>query len=149
VEVPTHIAGVLDFASGPVGTIITSFDVPAKNNLPNIEIYGTGGTMRVPDPNGFADSDILINAPDDKEWRPISSPFGYAENSRGLGLADMSRAIVSGRPHRANGSLAYHVQDIMHAIHEASESGAHIELKTDMVRPDPLPEKLTFGQVPE
>src|SRR5207247_6833345 len=27
VEIPTHVVGILDFASGPVATIITSFDV--------------------------------------------------------------------------------------------------------------------------
>jgi predicted dehydrogenase len=149
VEVPTHVAGLLDFASGPVGTIITTFDVPGKHHLPNIEIYGTAGSMRVTDPNTFGDENILLNAPGEKEWRSIPSPFGYAENSRGIGLADMSRAILSGRPHRANGSVAFHVLDILHAVHESSDSGAHIELTTTMVRPDPLPENLTFGQLPD
>src|SRR5690606_27251254 len=44
VEVPTHVAGLLDFAAGPIGTIITTFDVQASN-LPWIEIYGTAGTF--------------------------------------------------------------------------------------------------------
>jgi predicted dehydrogenase len=148
VETPSHIAGVLDFASGPVGTIITSFDVPGGNHLPNIEIYGTGGTMRVPDPNEF-DGELLVKRAGEKEWNAIPSSFGYAENSRGLGLAEMAQAIASGRPHRANGRTAYHVLDIMHAIHEASERGTHIELETCMVRPEPFPENLAFGQVPE
>jgi predicted dehydrogenase len=147
VEIPTHIAGVLDFVSGPVGTIITSFDVPGRNHLPNMEIYGTGGSMRVPDPNEF-DGELLISEAGKKDWRVMPSPFGYAENSRGIGLAEMAQGIVSGRPHRANGQLASHVLDIMHAIHDASERGAHIDLKTDMVRPDPLPENLQFGQLP-
>ncbi len=148
VEIPSHIAGVLDFASGPVGTIITSFDVPGGNHLPNIEIYGTGGTMRVPDPNEF-DGELLVRLAGEKEWNAIPSSFGYAENSRGLGLAEMAQAIASGRPHRANGRTAFHVLDIMHAIHEASERGTHIELETGMVRPEPFPENLAFGQVPE
>ena len=141
VEIPSHITGVLDFASGPVGTLITSFDVPGGHHLPNLEIYGTEGTMRVPDPNNF-EGELLLSKPGDKEWTIVPSPFGYAENSRGLGLADMSRAIVTGRPHRANGQTAYHVLDIM----QASAQGMHIELKSTMVRPDPLPDP--FGQVP-
>ncbi|HEU5369624.1 MAG TPA: Gfo/Idh/MocA family oxidoreductase, partial [Ktedonobacterales bacterium] len=52
VETPTHIAGVLDFASGVIGTIITSFDV-WSSRLPRIEIYGTRGSLGVPDPNTF------------------------------------------------------------------------------------------------
>ncbi len=39
VEAATHVAGVMDFASGAVGTIITTFDVWFAN-LPRIEIYG-------------------------------------------------------------------------------------------------------------
>jgi len=147
VKIPTHIAAVLDFTAGPVATLITSFDIPGQSHLPRIEIYGTTGTLQVPDPNCF-EGEVLLNKAGDKEWQSVPSTFGYAENSRGLGLADMSRAIVSGRPHRANGQTAFHVLDIMHAIHDASEKGTHIELQSDMVRPDPLPEKLAFGQVP-
>jgi predicted dehydrogenase len=40
VEVPTHYAATLDFASGPVVTTIMSFDIWA-HNLPRIEIYGS------------------------------------------------------------------------------------------------------------
>jgi predicted dehydrogenase len=40
VEVATHVAGVIDFENGAVGTIVTSFDVWAAN-LPRIEIYGS------------------------------------------------------------------------------------------------------------
>jgi predicted dehydrogenase len=47
VQVPTHVAGVLDFKSGAVGTIITSFDIWAAN-LPRIELYGSAGTLSVP-----------------------------------------------------------------------------------------------------
>jgi len=147
VETPTHIAGVLDFASGPVGTIITSFDVPGGHNLPHIEIYGTGGTLGVPDPNGFGGA-VLLKKSGEKDWKEIAANFGYGEDGRGLGLADMAMALRSGRPHRANDRTAYHVLDIMHAIHEASAQGKHIEMNSGMVRPDPLPENLAFGQVP-
>ena len=52
VNTPTHVAGVMDFASGAVATIVTSFDVWAAE-LPRLEIYGTHGSMSVPDPNFF------------------------------------------------------------------------------------------------
>src|SRR5260221_13785854 len=55
VDTPTHVAGIMDFANGAIGTILTSFDV-WSSTLPNIEIYGTEGSMRVPDPNGFGGS---------------------------------------------------------------------------------------------
>src|SRR5437868_8376711 len=52
VNTPTHIVGVLDFAAGAIGTIITTFDV-WSSELPRLEIYGSKGTLSLPDPNTF------------------------------------------------------------------------------------------------
>ena len=59
VETPTHVSGTMDFAGGAIGIITTSFDVRASK-LPNIELYGTEGTLGVPDPNSFG-GPVLIN----------------------------------------------------------------------------------------
>ena len=74
---------------------------------------------------------------------------GYAENSRGIGVADMAYALRSGRPHRASGELAYHVLDIMHAFHDASREGKHVELSSTCTRPAPLPLGLREGTLDE
>ena len=52
VEVPTHLAAVLDFVSGPIATLVTSFDVWASQ-APKLEIYGSQGSLGLPDPNTF------------------------------------------------------------------------------------------------
>jgi len=145
VEIPTHVAGVVDFANGAVATIITSFDVWAAN-LPRIEIYGTQGSLAVPDPNTFG-GPVRVRRAGAKDWTEVPLTHGYAENSRGLGVADMAAAIASGRPHRANGELTYHVLDIMHAFHDASSQGRHIELKSTCRQPAPLPLNLMHGEV--
>jgi predicted dehydrogenase len=137
VEIPTHIAGVLDFASGAIGTLVTSFDVWAAQ-VPRIEIYGTTGTLSVPDPNRFGDP-VRIRIGREEEWRDVALTHANAENSRGLGVADLAQGLISGRPHRASGELAYHVLDIMHAFHDASREGRHIELASTCERPAPLP----------
>jgi len=147
VDVPTHVVGVLDFAGGAIGSIITSFDVWAAE-LPRIEIYGTQGTLSVPDPNGFG-GPVRLRSGSDKEWTEVPLSHGYAENSRGIGVADMAYALRSGRPHRAGGALAYHVLDIMHAIHDASKSGKHVKLKSTCERPAPLPTGLRPGTLDE
>jgi predicted dehydrogenase len=136
VNTPTHIAGIMDFASGAIGTIITSFDV-WSHQLPRIEIYGTEGTLVVPDPNTFGGS-VLIRKAQDSAWQDVPLTHAYTENSRGIGLADMLHGIVAGRAHRASGDLAYHVLDIMQAFHDASEQGKHIELSSTCERPAPL-----------
>jgi predicted dehydrogenase len=136
VNTPTHVAGILDFASGPVATLITSFDV-WSHRLPRIEIYGTEGTLSVPDPNTFG-GPIELRRAGDNEWRDMPLTHGYANNSRGIGVADMAHAINTGRPHRASGDLAYHVLDIMQSFYDASETGKHIELTSMCDRPEPL-----------
>jgi predicted dehydrogenase len=136
VDVPTHIAGVMDFANGAVGTLIMSFDV-YSHTLPCIEIYGSEGSLRVPDPNGFC-GPIYYKRGGQQEWAEIPLLKNYPDNSRGFGLTDMAEAIVEGRPHRASGELAYHVLDIMHGFHDASASGVYYQLKSTCARPEPL-----------
>ncbi|HWQ11506.1 MAG TPA: Gfo/Idh/MocA family oxidoreductase [Roseiflexaceae bacterium] len=137
VNTPTHVAGIMDFASGAVGTIITSFDVWSAN-LPRIEIYGSEGTLSVPDPNTFG-GPVLVRRMGASAWNEVPLTHGFTKNSRGLGVADMATAMRSGRPHRASGELAYHVLDLMHAFHEASREGRHVEITSGCPRPAPLP----------
>jgi predicted dehydrogenase len=147
VEVPTHIAGVMDFASGAIGTLLTSFDIWGAQ-VPRIEIYGSEGSLSVPDPNTFGGPVRVLRA-GSAEWHAVPLAFGYAENSRGLGVADMAYALRSGRAHRANGRLTYHVLDIMHGFHDASREGRHVELESSCERPAPLPLGLTEGMLDE
>jgi len=141
VEVPTHIAGVMDFACGAVGTIITSFDVWG-HSLPRIEVYGSEGTLSAPDPNCFG-GPVRISRPGGA-WEDVPLTHGYADNARGVGVADMACGLRSGRAHRANGQMAYHVLDVMHAFHDASYKGKHITPEGACDQPAALP----VGQAP-
>jgi predicted dehydrogenase len=146
VEIPTHIVGVLKFTSGPIGNLITSFDVKGGANLPRIEIYGSEGTLCVPDPNSFG-GPVKVKRLDEKEYREVPLTHGYEENSRGIGVADMVLGKQNNRTHRASGDLAFHVLDVMHAIHEAAAAGKHAALKSTCERPKALPTGLQFGQL--
>ncbi len=137
VNVPTHIAGVINFVNGAVGTIITSFDVWAAE-LPRIEIYGTKGTLSVPDPNTFG-GPIKIRRAASKEWESVPVLADYQENSRGLGVADMALALRNGTKPRACGELTYHVLDAMHAFHDASDQRRTISLASTCEKPLALP----------
>ena len=110
VEIPTHVAGLMEFANGAVGNIVTSFDVWSAN-LPFIEVHGTEGSLSVPDPNTFGGQVRLFTPADG--WKDIALTRGFSQNSRGLGLADMADAIESNRSARASGELAYHVLSAM------------------------------------
>jgi predicted dehydrogenase len=140
VETPSHVAAVLDFEAGPIATLVTSFDAWDRYRL-FLEVNGTGGTLIGADPNTFG-GPIRLHNDEAKDGADVPLAFGRAENSRGIGLADMAQAIRTGRPHRANGELAFHVLDAMHAIVEASETGRHVELDSTCERPAPLPDGL-------
>jgi len=144
VQVPTHALAVLDFAAGPLATLMLSFDVWGAE-LPRIEIYGTLGTLSVPDPNMFGGPvRLYLN----NQWTEVPlSHRSYSENSRGLGVADMACALRSGRPHRASGELAFHVLDVMEAVQDASDAGKHITIKSTCERPAPLPLGLLPGRL--
>ncbi len=137
VEVPTHVASVVDFASGPIASLVMSFDVQASRYR-NLEIYGSEGTLSVPDPNTFGGPVQIRRSYRDK-WQEVELSHANAAQSRGIGLADMVWAMQSGRPHRASGELAMHVLDLMESSIRASETGEHVELATTCERPAALP----------
>lgn len=144
VEIPTHVAGVLDFANGTVATLITSFDV-WTHNLPRIEIYGSEGSLSVPDPNIFG-GPVKVKLAGEEEWRDV--PLTHSDQvSRGIGVADMAYGFVYNRAHRASGELAYHVLDLMHSFGDASESGQHVIVQSTCAQPAPLPVGLTLGEL--
>ena len=130
---------------GPVATIMTSFDVWA-HELPRIEIYGTQGSLSVPDPNTFG-GPVRVRRAGASEWSEVPLTHGYAENSRGIGVADMAYAIQSGRAHRVSGELAYHVLDIMHAVEDSSASGAYTTLASTCAQPAALSVGLAVGEL--
>ncbi len=141
---PTHVAAVLDFASGPVASLVTSFDVWA-HNMPRIEIYGSQGSLSVPDPNTFL-GPVRVRRAGAEGWSEIPLTHS-AEVGRGIGVADLAYALRCRRQPRASGQLAYHVLDVMHSIIEASETGRRVELSSTCERPDPLPMGLRAGQL--
>ena len=147
VNTPTHVASTLEFASGAIGTLLTSFDVWA-HELPHIEIYGTQGSLSVPDPNTFG-GPVRVRRAGAEAWSDVPLTHGCTKNSRGIGVADMAYALRSGRAHRASGQLAYHVLDIMHASLESAREGRRIELDSACERPSPLPLGLLPGTLDE
>jgi predicted dehydrogenase len=137
VEVATHVTGVLEHENGALSTLVMSFEV-WEGNLPRIEVYGTGGSLGVPDPNGF-DGEVRVFRAEAKEWEPVPVRGGYRNASRGYGVSDLARALGRGRPHRANGQLAFHVLDVMESLLAAAESGESVRIGSTCERPAAVP----------
>jgi predicted dehydrogenase len=147
VTVTTHLTGVIEFKCGAIITVISSFDVYKHGHSP-IEIYGSQGSLQVPDPNTFG-GPVKVFRPEVGEWETVAMPFRYSENSRSIGVADMAYALRSGRKHRANGELANHVLEIMLAFDKSSKAGGKVMLETTCERPEALPLGLDEGMLPE
>jgi len=140
VNTPTHIAGALEFESGLIGSLGTSFDVWEKKNS-TLVVYGSEGTLRLPDPNTFGGPvQLLRGGSRDNDWEDLPLTYGNTENSRGLGVWDMATALQTGERHRASGELGYHVLDVMTAVLESSVQGEHVTVKSTIERPDALPQ---------
>lgn len=142
VDVETHVSAILEHANGVTSTMTVSFEVWASR-APLFELYGTKGTIAVPDPNRFSDP-VEVWTVDKPEWTQLPVSAGYADAGRGVGLADLAHAIETGRPHRASGELAFHVLEIMDAVLRAASEHRMIDLTSTVARPEPVP----FGATP-
>jgi predicted dehydrogenase len=145
VEVSTHVAGNLEFVSGAVVSIAMSFDVPKHKHTP-IEIYGTKGSLMVPDPNRFG-GEVQV-AKTGGEWETIAHTHANTDGEfRSIGVADLAAAIVSNRPHRASGALALHALEAMEAFQISSDEGRRVKLETTVERPAMIPPGLEAGKI--
>jgi predicted dehydrogenase len=145
VEVPTHVAGTLEFATGALVTLVVSFDVIHHGHRP-IELYGTEGSLSVPDPDNFGGQIEIAKRTGD--WSAVATEHAYSDdNYRILGVADMAHAIRSNQPHRASGELAFHVLEVMEALQLSSTRGMHITIESRPMRPAAMPANTNLGQV--
>jgi len=133
VKVPTHATAILTHAGGAVSTLTVSFEIWDSLH-PKLEIYGTSGTLSLPDPNYFDGVGSICRA-DSGQWNELRVTSGFVGAGRGIGLADMARAIRDGVPHRASGSLALHVLEIMEAIETPAKDGSATTLTTTVAAP--------------
>ncbi len=145
VSVATHVAGLMTFVNGAVVSIATSFDV-WQHRHGNMELYGTEGSMVVPDPNRFGGTVAVAKRRD--PWADMPLSHGFAEgNFRIIGVADMARAIRLGRPHRCNGAMAYHVLEVLEAFGRSSDAGHAIAIESRCERPASLPARSALGDL--
>ncbi len=124
VQTPTSVQALLQFHSGAQVTFLASWDVWRHGMLP-IELHGTEASLRLPDPNWFGGRLELAVERGDWTAREPAGPFAAVNwpradpvhaNYRGLGLAEMARAILDKRPARCSGELTLHVLGVMSAI---------------------------------
>ena len=149
VGTPTNVLSLLEFSSGATVNFGASWDVFRHSNHP-IELHGTEGSLRLPDPDTFGGTVSLSERGAD--WRDFDSdgelygrrnwPYAAPDraNYRMLGVADLARSLEESRPPRASGDLALHVLEIMEAILESGENGQSVRIAGDLTQPSLLGE---------
>ncbi len=136
VEVPTFITGMMQFENGAIGNITTTFDVYASDNH-NIEIFGSKGTLFVPDPNCY-DGAVRFFDGEAGEMKEFPLEFDYTENSRALGLAEFAKSIDKKRLPRASYKQTFHVLEVMEAFKKSSDEGRTVEIESKFERQAPM-----------
>ncbi|ASW06795.1 Gfo/Idh/MocA family protein [Rhizobium sp. 11515TR] len=147
VKTPTTIQALLEFVSGARITLTASWDVWSHRHA-NMELYGTEGSLYVPDPNFFGGT--VEASGRDKDIKPLENwahPFGIANqespsgaraNYRTAGLADMAASLIDGRDARCSLDRTLHGVDVMTSILKSGEEGRFVDLSTTCTQPAAL-----------
>jgi len=135
VTVPSQVGALVRFAGGPSAQTVFSFDSALPRIL--LEVTGRDATMILPDPNRF-DGEVQVRRRGSKATETVARTT--ALSTRGTGVLEMARAIGAGRPHRADGALAYHVLDVMTSIGEAAEARAFVDVGSSVAVGPVLPD---------
>lgn len=146
VEVPTHYTSVLKMANGVLVNMNMSFDI-WHSTLPQMEIYGTDGTMTLPDPN-MSDGKASVFRKEqiigktyglEEDLKSYEIPLrgqSVAEYTRGAGVAEMVRSIETGRKNRAGVEMAIHILEVIQGMFESSEKGICYHMTTTCEQPE-------------
>ena len=148
IKTPTHLVCALEYEDGGMANLMISWEGWASK-LPNMEIYGTDGTIRLPHWNNYqSDFDLYKKTDDGGDWQNIETHRPYVGGSyRGLGMAEMAAAILTDKPHRASGDRANHVLDIMESLVRSAREDKPIAMTTPYERPELFAENAQEGQI--
>jgi predicted dehydrogenase len=114
-----------------------------------MELYGTEGSLYVPDPNFFGGEVRATKRNGPPETLPMwDHPLAVANqkdgsgsgvaNYRAVGLADLADAVLKRRDARCSIDRALHAVEVMTAILKSGEEGKFVTMKTKCSQPKPM-----------
>jgi predicted dehydrogenase len=154
VETPTTVLALLTFESGAVFSLMMSWDVWKHDHRP-IELYGTEGSMVVPDPDTYGGPVLVSHRGGPWESRTTdTAPFGFpnwrpagapptspaSANYRGIGIAELASAVSHNTSHRSSGALGCHVLCVMEGILTAASERRSVAIDFPLQRPEGMSE---------
>ena len=133
----TVMTGCVQFESGVLGTLHFNSDCifPEK---PGLIICGTQGILTMADPNCFGGA-VTIRAKGSEDDLPLPNFFGFNENSRGVGAAEMAWSMRAGRKCRADKTMAYHALELLTGIVISHREDRQYTMTSTFEKPAPLP----------
>lgn len=134
VNTPNTMACSFEFASGVYGMMYISSEHAVTEN--RFTVMGSEGHLELGDPNNFGDKIYITKNGSGRLEFPLSHP--YAQNSRGIGAADMAWALRTGRPARLSPEMGYHAMEFITAVAECDRTGEVQTLHTTFARPAPI-----------
>jgi hypothetical protein len=69
----------------------------------------------------------------------MQQSHAFAEEYRGLGVAEMAWSLRMGRKNRANKEMAYHALEILHGIVKSSQSKSNQTIQSTFEQTPPIP----------
>jgi predicted dehydrogenase len=121
VEVEDTAAASLRYDNGAIGSLFAGAHLPGAEDGERIEIYGTDGQLRLPDPYGSGSASIYLRRAwrdfPAGEWRALPAPAApvYA-----CAVEDFARAVQADLPPPIGGRDARRVLEIVLAIYQSA-----------------------------
>ena len=139
IECENLMAGTLQFESGTVGNVLfdanSIFTIPER---PILTLHGTMGILYMADPDRFG-GEVKVILKGENEPFVMQQSHAFAEEYRGLGVAEMAWSMRTGRKNRANKEMAYHALEVLHRIVQSSETGVNQKLESTFEKMPPIP----------
>ena len=137
----SEISAVLTLRSGVSGTAHINNDSVIEDQH-FFAIYGTRGILYLPDPNGFG-GEVRFQPNWAYDGRPeparaLANAFGFTDNARGVGPAELAWSMRAGRPPRASADMACHVLEVIDGIIESGRTDRFVPIESTFERPAPL-----------
>ena len=142
VGAPDFGVAVVELEDGPVVRLTTSFYVTQRSKQRGIEFHGDHGSLFLSSWQEF-DAPVEL-ARGAGPYEPVPIPHAFRGTDWGRAVAELGRAIVEERPHRATGAHAAHVVEILDAIVESAADGQPVDVRSSFRRP-PVPERVGHG----
>lgn len=132
VEVEDTAVATLQFSTGALASLIAGAHIPgATTGDERFELYGTAGTLRVPDPYGNDPLQIWLREP----WRDLGAGVWHTlpltpRDVFQCALDEYARAIREGRPAPLSGADARRVLRTVLALYLAAHEHRAVDLES-------------------